>query len=548
MNQLPEQSESSSDALDLEDICSICLDNLFSNGSDVNSNAKKQLVARLGSCNHRYHDICIRPWCQKSNSCPSCRTSFKKVDLVDVDGNVVHNYTVEPKKPSKVCNDFNDFDASSQSLSDGDLSSRINNLIRNRVKCSLCDSASSVTTGLALCSTCSSCYHPRCLGVGSLAIGVRSWNCPMCDTLQDSSYTFVTGVIRGSIVRESTLRRLNAFEYQFDECVLSRDNNNNNNNNNNSVNNRDNGNNRGNVDYSNSIVDDVDDFCPAPVFSTKRKGLRIRSNPEDDFDFDFEDEDGFDSNINNADYDYDYDTYSDNGNGNNNNNNNNKYVEKKDETNKYKETTEEEEAWKAFDLFREEEKRNEELARSSLSMFSTDLLSSKNEVPFVKNCNKISKSKRNKNRKKRNDIDKRKSDINNNNNNNNDNKNKNNYGNGNENGRKQSTVKLLLSEMQNNKNKSFFCKPVLNNFQRTFYGQVSPPMSPPLSPPSGLLSPRQTKPSIYSDYKQPRFLYHQRNNRDCKGKEKEDLIGIKNILPTSPPPITSEEEEYFPKF
>ena len=38
-------------------------------------------IAVIQSCSHVLHDVCLREWTQKANSCPICRTQFNKVEV-----------------------------------------------------------------------------------------------------------------------------------------------------------------------------------------------------------------------------------------------------------------------------------------------------------------------------------------------------------------------------------------------------------------------------------------------------------------------------------
>jgi len=43
-----------------EETCAICLNNIT---NDI----------FISKCNHKFHNNCIKEWCKKNNSCPSCR-------------------------------------------------------------------------------------------------------------------------------------------------------------------------------------------------------------------------------------------------------------------------------------------------------------------------------------------------------------------------------------------------------------------------------------------------------------------------------------------
>ena len=46
-----------------------------------NGSSGQQLIAVIKSCNHVLHDVCLKEWTQKANSCPICRTQFNKVEV-----------------------------------------------------------------------------------------------------------------------------------------------------------------------------------------------------------------------------------------------------------------------------------------------------------------------------------------------------------------------------------------------------------------------------------------------------------------------------------
>jgi hypothetical protein len=56
--------------------------------SETNENAEPQHsnhdnVALIEVCGHMLHDMCLREWTEKANSCPICRQTFHVVNVYD---------------------------------------------------------------------------------------------------------------------------------------------------------------------------------------------------------------------------------------------------------------------------------------------------------------------------------------------------------------------------------------------------------------------------------------------------------------------------------
>lgn len=43
-------------------------------------------IAQLLPCGHILHNVCLKPWVERANSCPICRRSFNMVELSDRPG------------------------------------------------------------------------------------------------------------------------------------------------------------------------------------------------------------------------------------------------------------------------------------------------------------------------------------------------------------------------------------------------------------------------------------------------------------------------------
>ena len=55
--------------------CTICRCNLNTNSLYNQDKCEDSIIVR-GTCNHSFHDECIRPWIKTNNHCPICSQNW----------------------------------------------------------------------------------------------------------------------------------------------------------------------------------------------------------------------------------------------------------------------------------------------------------------------------------------------------------------------------------------------------------------------------------------------------------------------------------------
>lgn len=129
-------------------------------------------AAALVPCGHRFHELCLRAWLERSSSCPTCRVESS---FVEVAGPTLQRQAVLPRMFQSP--------AGLQAIPAAYINAREPVETRDDPRevlrfatCVLCDARGQ---RLCCCGVCALVFHQLCVGVGG---GV--WLCPMCDTEQ----------------------------------------------------------------------------------------------------------------------------------------------------------------------------------------------------------------------------------------------------------------------------------------------------------------------------------------------------------------------------
>ncbi|KAH8889298.1 hypothetical protein GQ53DRAFT_795351 [Thozetella sp. PMI_491] len=123
-------------------------------------------IAQIEACGHVLHEICLKEWSTKANSCPICRQIFHVVQVYDkLGGTLLSTFHVEDKKQVA------EFDA--QQWLDDNLEDE-----EDGTPCPICNLADRPHI-LLLCDGCDTPYHTDCIGLGQ-AVPDGAWYCMEC--------------------------------------------------------------------------------------------------------------------------------------------------------------------------------------------------------------------------------------------------------------------------------------------------------------------------------------------------------------------------------
>lgn len=171
-----------------EEECTICLENIVTSSS----------IGTIQSCHHYYHEDCILQWSSHSNSCPTCRKLFYKIEtskcgnptkiekVISIRDKLLPNDAIDQIPSEYIIRSYSPSERENNQTS---LDQIVENYSSNNKLCSICSSSdyrNSLTRNLIFCNNCPSAFHQNCLGIDIHGTSDDfSWCCPMCDTLQD---------------------------------------------------------------------------------------------------------------------------------------------------------------------------------------------------------------------------------------------------------------------------------------------------------------------------------------------------------------------------
>ncbi|KAL7271796.1 hypothetical protein RUND412_005422 [Rhizina undulata] len=135
------------------DTCIICLGELPREDHPIVG--EYDMVARVLPCNHSMHNGCLKPWVERANSCPICRSPFNEVEvLATLTGHVMETYPVEDKIQVAAAASW---------------------------VCEICIRSDNADD-LSVCEICTRSFHVSCMGGRDtgLTMASGSWICHAC--------------------------------------------------------------------------------------------------------------------------------------------------------------------------------------------------------------------------------------------------------------------------------------------------------------------------------------------------------------------------------
>lgn len=165
----------------LSEECMICLESI----------SPFDKVGKVPCCSTKmYHDQCILQWSQKSNSCPTCRNRFHKIEI-SMHNKIINSIAIKDKLlPNPAINDIpSQYIINDRILSAITTNRTITTSIAEEVEeeliegvCYICSINS--RNGI-ICQNCGCNFHLNCLGVIEVN-DLFTWCCPICDCNQET--------------------------------------------------------------------------------------------------------------------------------------------------------------------------------------------------------------------------------------------------------------------------------------------------------------------------------------------------------------------------
>lgn len=186
LHGLPHPDQTFPSEISEDEECPVCLDPILPTST----------IGTIKSCEHYYHESCISTWSLHSNSCPTCRRLYRKVEVlvknrpnhilkvVNVQDRIPANDAIESIPAEYVQSASSSTVAGSSFSSDADPSAASSSTPADYAGsvCTICTSSQyRPTWNMMTCTQCLSSFHSRCLGIRA---SIDIWYCPMCDSEQ----------------------------------------------------------------------------------------------------------------------------------------------------------------------------------------------------------------------------------------------------------------------------------------------------------------------------------------------------------------------------
>lgn len=166
------------------DECPICLEPMMPDA----------IVGVVARCQHHYHEACLLQWSSHSNSCPTCRKHFHKINVVSDKGKgqVLRSFSVQDKiiSTDAINNIPSEYIIPPNQVPQAEAEAIPDELDLSSGVCQICSSASYTLRSrrMVSCVACNAAFHVSCLGTASHQPGDLAWFCPVCDCYQEIHY------------------------------------------------------------------------------------------------------------------------------------------------------------------------------------------------------------------------------------------------------------------------------------------------------------------------------------------------------------------------